>query len=162
VDVPIVPNVELPPGTPFTYQVTIVVVWLVVVWPAIATCAVNSAVSLICTVTEAGDMVTAVTVPLPGPPQDEMPSKPASATGNKKTPQIPLRIRHPFSLARAASRPTASFIVQVFLVCCLVICLGPLILVRRSRTHTWFPVFPSRKKKFHFLEVSTQDSVARQ
>jgi len=33
---------------------------------------------------------------------------------------------------------------------------------RRSRTHTWIPVFPSRKKKFQCLEVSAQDSVARQ
>src|SRR5580698_4485180 len=33
---------------------------------------------------------------------------------------------------------------------------------RRSRTHTSIPVFPCRKKKFPCLEVSAQDSVARQ
>src|SRR5580692_5138788 len=150
-----------PPATPFTYHVTIVVV-VEVEELVTATCAVNSACSLICTVAAAGEIVTAVTVPTAGPPQEEIPSNPASATGSNHIPQIPLRIHHPFRLARAASRPTASFIVQEFLVCCLVICLGPLILVRRSRTHTWFPRFPSRKKKFQFLEVSTQDSVARQ
>ena len=166
-----------PPATPFTYHVTIVVVVLVsVVFESVA-CAVKLAVVLICTVAEAGEIVTAVTVtwPLP-PPHDEMLIRQASATGSSTNPRIHFRIARPSLFVWFAHEPPlralpspvrapANLIamrVFPFPLCCLVICLGPLILARHWWTHTWLPVFPCRKKKFQFLEVSTQDSVARQ
>ena len=171
---------EFPPATPFTYHVTIVVVVLVSVVLDSATCAVNSTCSLICTVADAGEIVTEVTVMVPPLPQDEIPSRQASATGSSNIPRIPFRIEQPslpalftsgpaprtisFSI-RAASAGAATPVIR-FLLCCLVICLGrssaALLPARRSRTHTSIPVFPFRKKKFPCLEVSAQDSVARQ
>src|ERR1700733_11131177 len=128
-----------PPATPFTYHVTIVVV-VEVEELVTATCAVNSACSLICTVAAAGEIVTAVTVPTAGPPQDEIPIRHASATASSNTPRIPFRIEQPSLPALVASRPARraiSFSVRaastraaipliLFLLCCLVICLGPL------------------------------------
>jgi hypothetical protein len=137
VDVPIVPVEEFPPATPFTYHVTIVVVSVLLAWPAIATVAVNSAVSLICTVTAAGAIVTDVTVPVPAPPpQDEILSSPASATGSSTSPRIARRVGQPFFFPPAAANPAAICIIQEFLVCCLVICLGPLILWYGAHGHT--------------------------
>jgi hypothetical protein len=142
VEVPIVPVVVLPPGTPFTYHVTIVVVLLVSVVFDRVTCAENCACSLIGTVADAGEIVTTVTVtvpPLP-PPHDEMPSKHASATDSSNIPRIPFRIDQPSlpaSVAYAPALRAISFTVRAasaraampvirLLLCCLVICLGPL------------------------------------
>jgi len=131
---------EFPPATPFTYQVTIVVVVLVSVVFDSATCAVNSTCSLICTVADAGEIVTEVTVIVPPLPQDEIPSRHASATGSSNIPRIRFRIEQPslpalfapgpalrtisFSICPASAR--AAMPVIRCLLCCLVICLGPL------------------------------------
>src|SRR5271155_4388516 len=96
-----------PPATPFTYQVTIVVVVLVSVVFESATCAVKLAVVLICTVAEAGEIVTDVTVtwpPLP-PPHDEMLIRQASAAGSSMNPLFHLRIARPSLCVWIADEP---------------------------------------------------------
>src|ERR1700733_456166 len=131
---------EFPPATPFTYHVTIVVVVLgsvVLDRPAFA---VLSTCSLMCTVADAGEIVTEVTVMVPPLPQDEIPSRHASVTGSSHIPRIPFRIEQPSLPALFASGPAPRTIsssirgasaraappVIRFLLRCLVIFLGAL------------------------------------
>jgi hypothetical protein len=88
VDAPIVPTVEFPPATPFTYQVTIVVAVEVEELDSVKA-AVNSAVSLIATLAVAGEIATLFTVTVPLlPPQAENAARHATANTLKNQREI--------------------------------------------------------------------------
>jgi hypothetical protein len=110
VDAPMVPSVELPPAVPFTYHVIVVVVVLLDELERV-TCAVNSVVVLIATVTVVGEITTFVTCTVPPPPPHaDIPAK--EAIVNAQTAQrgaIFRIIGLPFDRSAPDCQPNHSF-----------------------------------------------------
>lgn len=173
---PIVPSDALPPAVPFTYQVIVVVVVLLLELLSV-TCAVNSVCTLMGTLTVVGLIASAVTwtAPLP-PPHADMPAKQAIVSARTNQFAAFFRITGlPFgrsTLYRRAARFSGS-VLERFLespisnsrepIANYDVCSFPSVCslsqIRRG-AHAWIPVFPRRKKKFQFLEVLTRRSVA--